>query len=149
MTASLSNISGRFPRTSRLLKKSDFANLFKGCLVFQVGFLCLRACHRLVDADNTSARLGFALAKKIVPRAVDRNKVKRCCRGFFRQRLNRSLAEGWDFLLSIRVRDRSKIRHIRPEDLDLEGLWNRWERRVCHSTRHYTPPGVNVDRSLA
>jgi ribonuclease P protein component len=34
--------------------------------------------------DTGSARLGFAIAKKMLPRAVSRNRVRRVCRESFR-----------------------------------------------------------------
>jgi ribonuclease P protein component len=71
----------RFPRRARLLKPDEFKN------VFGKGF---RTSERWLSAIATpnaigEARLGLAVAKKTVPDAVDRNRIKRQIRESFRQ----------------------------------------------------------------
>jgi ribonuclease P protein component len=71
-----------FDKTRRLLKKSEFDFVFK-------------QANRVVTSEfvmlyrtNTEghARLGLALSKKIIPKAHDRNRVKRMLRETFRSR---------------------------------------------------------------
>jgi len=69
-----------FPKHVRLLKKSEFSNVFDDA----------KRVHRagvtlLVRANGLShARFGLAVSKKQVRRAVDRNKIKRLARESFR-----------------------------------------------------------------
>ncbi len=70
----------RFPRRARLLKPGEFKHTFEGGRRASVG--CLTAVH--VDSSAAGPRLGLAIAKKSVPLAVDRNRVKRVIRESFR-----------------------------------------------------------------
>jgi len=70
-----------FPRQSRLLTKHDFGR------VFHVGEFRASTRHALVLArtnETKGSRLGLIVAKKHVRTAVQRNRIKRIVREFFR-----------------------------------------------------------------
>lgn len=72
----------RFPRRARLLKPDEFK------AVFGTGFRSSERWLSAIATPNTlgHARLGLAVAKKTVPDAVDRNRIKRQIRESFRNR---------------------------------------------------------------
>ena len=71
-----------FDKTRRLLKKSDYDN------VFQEAKKLVTSEFIILYRENSvgHARLGLALSKKIIARAHDRNRVKRLLRETFRTR---------------------------------------------------------------
>jgi ribonuclease P protein component len=70
-----------FSRSSRLTSAADFQP------VFQENFRISDDCFTLLVSRNKGrcARLGFAIAKKQLKRAVDRNRIKRLVRESFRK----------------------------------------------------------------
>jgi len=77
-----------FPRAARVRAKAEFDR------VFQTGKRTaepLLALHYL--ADDAPARLGLAVSRKVDPRAVGRNRIKRVLRDAFRH-LRAELAPG-------------------------------------------------------
>lgn len=72
-----------FPKKLRLLNAAEYKAVFSGahykvsCKYFLI--LALRSC-------NSFPRLGLVVAKKNVNLAVDRNRIKRLAREFFRTR---------------------------------------------------------------
>jgi len=89
-------LDNRYPKTSRLLKRSDYWTLFKnGAKCSRKHFLCF-----YTRARGDQNRLGITVSKK-VGKAVSRNRIKRLCREFFRFN-NRSLGGPWDVSLVAR-----------------------------------------------
>lgn len=72
----------RFPRSARLLAKADFDRAFQGGTRIGGQFFRLLA----VIEPDAPARLGVALAKRSIPLAVDRNRIRRQLREAFRLR---------------------------------------------------------------
>jgi ribonuclease P protein component len=69
-----------FPREKRLIKKSEFDDVFnKGKKIASQHFVFFYYKNNLSDA-----RLGLAISKKRVPKAHDRNRIKRLIRETFR-----------------------------------------------------------------
>jgi ribonuclease P protein component len=70
-----------FPASHRLLRSEEFDAVFQNrdFSVSSRSFLLLARKNAL-----DSNRLGMVIAKKNLPRAVDRNRVKRCIREVFR-----------------------------------------------------------------
>ena len=71
-----------FGKSSRLLNAADYSQVFDGCEA--------RASHKHLlllarKNDGPGHRLGLVIAKKNVRLAVQRNRVKRIAREFFRQ----------------------------------------------------------------
>ncbi len=70
----------RFPRRARLLKPPEFRNAFaKGKRIHERWFTAVYAANAL-----DYPRVGLAIAKKTVPLAVQRNRIKRQIREQFR-----------------------------------------------------------------
>jgi ribonuclease P protein component len=71
-----------FNKSQRLLKKNEFDFVFKQAKKMVTSELVLLFRTNTVG----HARLGLALAKRIIPKAHDRNRVKRMVRESFRTR---------------------------------------------------------------
>lgn len=71
-----------FPRSRRLLEASGFQAVFRSGQRRPGAFFRL---HVLIPNTAAQPRLGLAVPKKAVPRAFDRNRIKRQCREYFRQ----------------------------------------------------------------
>lgn len=75
--------SQRFDRSRRLLNSQEFSHVFRAG-EFKVGGQGYLLIARRSGAARS--RLGLAIAKRYLPRAVDRNRVKRVAREAFRLR---------------------------------------------------------------
>jgi ribonuclease P protein component len=73
--------STTFPRAQRLLAGSDFALVFAGAERSSDRFFTVLGKLN----ELTRARLGLAISRKVAPRAVDRNRLRRLARESFRQ----------------------------------------------------------------
>ena len=74
-------MTGNFERTRRIVKTDEFSSVFRFRPVFKTDHLVLYARPNALS----HARLGVVAAKKLAPRAVTRNAVKRAVREGFRQ----------------------------------------------------------------
>ncbi|MES9966781.1 MAG: ribonuclease P protein component [Sedimenticola sp.] len=98
----------RFPRSARLLKPAEFSR------VFERPRKSVDNCFTVLFRDNNleEARLGLAISKKNVRRAVDRNLIKRLVRESFR--CQREQLGGLDIVVMARrnlpATDRSALR---------------------------------------
>lgn len=72
----------RFPRSARLLAKADFDQAFQAGARLGGQFFRLL----VVTVPGAPARLGCALAKRAIPHATDRNRLRRQLREAFRLR---------------------------------------------------------------
>ncbi len=92
----------RFPRTARVRAGSDFDRIFKHGRRVALPVLAL---HWQADApsapDRDGPRLGLAVSRKVDPRAVGRNRIKRALRETFRHH-RAHLADG-DYVVVARV----------------------------------------------
>ncbi|MCO6524623.1 MAG: ribonuclease P protein component [Candidatus Schmidhempelia sp.] len=86
-----------FPRELRLLTPASFGYVFQEPLRASSKYITVLA------RDNQFAypRLGFAIAKKQLKRAHDRNRIKRLAREFYR--LNQHQLPKMDFVLMART----------------------------------------------
>ena len=69
-----------FSRTARLLKPAEFERVFTENERARTDTLLVMARPN----ELGQARLGMVVAKRLLPRAVDRNRLKRCVRETFR-----------------------------------------------------------------
>lgn len=111
-----------FPRSKRLLRKSDYEAVFKqGQRLGGHGFSVIL---RRRD-DREGARLGLAISKRSAPRAVDRNRLKRALRERFRR--------AWSGLRSVDLvvlcRELPKSELATRQAVD--GIWQRIENRCA------------------
>ncbi|MBC7574396.1 MAG: ribonuclease P protein component [Herminiimonas sp.] len=70
-----------FPRERRIVKTDEFSSVFNLRPVFRTAHFVLY----VRPTDLPQARLGVVAAKRLAPRAVTRNTVKRMTRELFRQ----------------------------------------------------------------
>jgi ribonuclease P protein component len=70
--------------------------------------------------DRDYARLAVAVPKKLCKRAVDRNRVKRCIREWFR--VNKAMLAGKDFLIRISARTHTRTEGFAGLDVQLQTL---------------------------
>ena len=90
-----------FKKADRLLSERDFAQVLSnahrgGRQSGRISVVGLYKVYR--DGEGQKPRIGIAVGKKLLRRSVDRNRVKRCVREFFR--LNKSSLEG-GFLIKL------------------------------------------------
>ena len=77
-----------FPRSARVRARAEFTEIFDGGRRVAPPLLGLHWLH-----DERAARLGLAVSRKVDPRAVGRNRIKRVLRDEFRH-LRATLAAG-------------------------------------------------------
>ncbi|MFZ5620360.1 MAG: ribonuclease P protein component [Pseudomonadota bacterium] len=112
-----------FQRAARLTRPADFRRVFAGATRTGSRSLTLLAAPNGTD----SARLGLAISRKVAPRAVTRNRLKRTIRESFRR--HRSELGGWDIVILARpAAAATSNRDLRTE---LEQHWTRLRRRPC------------------
>jgi ribonuclease P protein component len=75
-------MSAFFPKASRVVDKKDYARVFDEAGRIGSNHLLLLYCHNSLPYS----RLGLAISKKHVAKAVERNRIKRQLREFFRHR---------------------------------------------------------------
>lgn len=88
----------RLPRERRIRLQGDFDRLRRGGLRLDCGSFFLNAGPR---AAGGGSRLGIVVAKKQLPRAVDRNRAKRLLREAFRA-CPEAFPGDWDVVLVAR-----------------------------------------------
>ena len=74
-------MTGNFERTRRIVKTDEFSSVFRLRPAFKTAHLVLYVRPNSLRF----ARLGVVVAKRLAPRAVTRNAVKRAVREAFRQ----------------------------------------------------------------
>jgi ribonuclease P protein component len=103
-----------FPRTARLTCSAEFNAVFKArAKTFR------RPPVRILGKPNRmrTARLGLVIAKRVIPKAHDRNRIKRLLRDSFRRR--RSALPAWDLVVQLSNRaDPEDIRSAFDQLLD-------------------------------
>lgn len=81
LSASPASVTEEYSRSKRILKTDDFSSVFRLRPV-------RRSAHFVLYARRNElghARLGIVVAKRLAPRAVTRNTIKRTARELFRQ----------------------------------------------------------------
>lgn len=109
-----------FPKAKRLLKKEEYEWVFKQTKktkkIEMDVFFVLAAAN-----DKETARLGFALSKKVLPKACMRNRVKRLFREEFR--INSSMLKPVDII----VLGKSNLKSVTNSEIrnNLSLLWRK------------------------
>lgn len=75
-------MSAAFPKEKRVVDKKDYARVFDEAERVVANYLVLLYCKNSLP----HCRLGLAISKKHLAKAVERNRVKRQIREFFRHR---------------------------------------------------------------
>ena len=106
-----------FPRPSRLTRSGEYRNVFTGNIRFADDCLTLLVGNK----QENRPRLGLAVSKKQVRRAVDRNRIKRLIRTSFRLQ-QKQLPDR-----AVVVMVRGKILRLSNREIfqRLHKLWNR------------------------
>ena len=109
-------VSESFPRRLRLTRASDFQQVFKNN--FRRGDDCITILVGKREGD--SPRIGFAIARKQIARAVKRNALKRLFRESFRR--NRQRLPARDMVIMVR----KQILERRPAEVraSLQQHWD-------------------------
>jgi len=108
-----------FPRSQRLREAADFRTVIKGGRSVEEKGILLYVREA---SERSQPRLGILASRRVVKRAVDRNRLKRVVREYFRLNNNRLLG-GFD--LVIRAIRYSKL----LENKDLRQILSRLFRR--------------------
>ena len=113
----------RHPRSARLLRPADFARLRESGRRLGSQQLSIQYCKR----DESGARLGMAVSRRVSKLAVSRNRIRRQIRESFR--LHRARLPDCDILVIARPSavQQSNVQ-LRAE---LESLWLRLAERVA------------------
>ncbi len=111
-------MTARFPRRARLQKPGEFKAAFERGSRLNEKWLTALVVS---SGDSSESRLGLAVPKKAVPRAVDRNRIKRQIRESFRTRRSGFPA------MDIVILARGGCLQATPEQLSdiLDRLWTR------------------------
>ena len=116
-------MSASFPKVNRVVDKKDFERVFSGAERIATNILVLLYSNNSL----TICRLGLAISKKHVAKAVERNRIKRQIREFFRH--HKDECQGLDIVLVSRPAtgkaDNRMLLH------SLEELWRKLEARRC------------------
>lgn len=101
-----------FPREFRLLTPADFRHVFEKAHKSADAYFSVLVC---VNAFG-HARLGLAISKRTIRRAVDRNRIKRVIRERFR--LNRNALDSLDIVVLARQAAVETDGHVLRGSLD-------------------------------
>ena len=106
-TLPVSSVKSGYPRAARLHTPAGFDH------VFRAGVCTSDSCFRLYSSPNQgSARLGISVARKTVPNATARNRIKRQVRESFRR--HRTVLPALDIVVQIKqlaaAMDNARIR---------------------------------------
>lgn len=108
-----------FPKSIRLQNAKDYQNVFRNPVRSSDAFFTILACRN----SSLSPRLGLVIAKKVLSKAVQRNRVKRHIRESFRR--NQQSLQGLDFVVLAK-----KGLQDMPNDEIQRSLYKHWERLI-------------------
>jgi len=114
-----------FQKSARLLRAVEFRH------VFQQPLTSKDACFTILvrPAPNSPGRLGLAISRKLAPRAVDRNRLKRIVRESFRR--HKELTHHLDCVVLCRFGTRALTNATLFASLEVH--WQKLYRRRCES----------------
>jgi len=113
-----------FAKASRLLNASDFSAVFNNTH-FKVSCRYFLVLARRNESSNS--RLGLVVAKKNIPTAVQRNRIKRLIRDSFRRQ---ELIDGLDLVVLVR-KGADKL----PNDAISPAIAKLWQDAASKSVR--------------
>jgi len=117
----------KFTRQSRLLRPADFKRVFEQ--PYRSGDICFRILAR--PNGFSSHRLGMAVAKKAIPHAVGRNRIKRLVRESFRQQMvGQSVEETLDFVVLPTAQAASQTNKALVESLNVH--WQKLNEKAAN-----------------
>lgn len=113
-----------FPKSSRLLNASDYQAVFNQSR-FKVS--CRHFLILALPNNDPVSRLGIVVAKKNIARAVQRNRIKRLIREWFR---HQQFETGLDLIVLVR-RDTDRLVNSQLVQ-KLQALASDLNRKSCH-----------------
>lgn len=111
-----------FPKTSRLLKPSEFQVVYKSGEWVTNRELVINFTRQ----DSPISRLGITVSKKVSKRAVDRNRIKRHIREWFRKKQNTK--ESLDIVLT--AKPSIKMKAAIEIHQSLEDIWRKVQKKL-------------------
>ena len=129
----------QFSRQSRLLRPGEFTQVFKHPL--RTSDMFFRVLAR--SNEEQRHRLGMAVAKKAVPKAVGRNRIKRVIRESFRATLiGQGTNEALDFVVLPTAKAADQSNRVLSESLTVH-----WQKLINKAQGHGTnrPGNSNKD----
>lgn len=117
LSTSVEHASSRFTRASRLTQPTQYKQVFAGARRRGDRYFTILS----IPNAHEQARLGMAVSRRNMPRAVDRNRIKRLIRESFRQ--HRADLSARDIV----VLAKAPARHASNTEL-LEALSRHWQR---------------------
>ena len=105
------------PYKNRLIKRSDFASIYKGGAFFSAGNVTIK--YRKNGLGET--RIGVAVGLKFSKKAVERNRIKRQIREIFRDKI-KDIKPGWDIVVMGRRREGENVEFTKLKELVEEVL---------------------------
>ncbi len=118
-----------FARRERLLQAAEFRAVFASPFQAREAQFILRAVHRGGDA---SARLGLVVPRRAVPKAWQRNHLKRLIRESFRH--HKATLHGLDVV--VQVTSKALTADARARRQTLERLWMQIAEQCRSSSSH-------------
>lgn len=82
---------------NRLIKRKDFERVYKYGKLFYFEDISLK----YVENELGESRIGFSLGAKYFPKAVERNRIKRQLKGFFKENLEK-IKKGLDIVIIVK-----------------------------------------------
>jgi len=82
------------PRKNRLIKKTDFNNVYRKGVFFSEGPLSLK----ITPNESGTTRIGFSIEKKFFKKATARNRIKRLLREALYRNLEK-IKDGFDIVV--------------------------------------------------
>jgi ribonuclease P protein component len=111
------------PRTQRLKNSNEFKHVFQKRRKIATRYGAFHVCNNGLEY----ARLGITVSRKVSKRAVERNRIKRAVREYFRK--NKTSMTGMDIVFTAFP----GCAGLGNQDIRLviEGLWKRTESRCA------------------
>ena len=108
------------PKENRIKKNADFENIYR----FGKAFFCGKIAVKIKENGLAVSRVGVSVGLNFSKKAVDRNKIKRQVRAFFRQNLEK-IRTGYDIAVIAQKGYNKKInpRKELTEILNKSGLF--------------------------
>ncbi|MGH1426937.1 MAG: ribonuclease P protein component [Arenicella sp.] len=111
-----------FPKSFRLLKPSEFQTVYKHGQWASNRELSIN----VVKHSKPSSRLGITVSKKVSKRAVDRNRIKRHIREWYRK--NKHRCHNFDIVLTAKPAIQQKT--MAEIQLSLEDIWRKLQKKL-------------------
>ena len=111
-----------FSKLNRLLKADEFQHVYKKGMWVSNRELTIN----YIKHSNPCSRMGVTVSKKVSKRAVDRNRIKRYCREWFR--VNKSRFHQMDIVLTAKPAIKQKT--ALEIQCSFEDIWRKLQKKL-------------------